>query len=127
LLIGFNPILSPTFILFFIFMILIAILFTAFGTAIGSILEDMHAFPLIINFLIMPLFFLSGALFPLKNLPRAIDIVASLNPLSYGVDGIRGALVGQMHFSLTTDLIVLLIFNIVVLGIGSYSFSKIKG
>ncbi len=126
LFIGFNPILSPAFILVFVFMILIAVLFTALGTAIGSLLEDMHAFPLIINFLIMPLFFLSGALFPLNNLPRAIEVVATLNPLSYGVDGIRGALVGQMHFSLLTDFLVLFIFSIVILSLGSYFFSKIK-
>lgn len=126
LMIGFDPVISPILLSVFIFMILLAIFFTALGTAIGSILEDMHAFPLLINFLVMPLFFLSGALFPLNNLPRAIDIVASLNPLSYGVDGIRGALVGQMHFSLLTDFFVLLIFTIVILVIGSYSFSKIK-
>jgi len=126
LFIGFNPIFSFSLILFFIFTILIAVFFTALGTAIGSILEDMHAFPLIINFLIMPLFFLSGALFPLSNLPKAITIVAFFNPLSYGVDGIRGSLVGQIHFSLLADFSVLLIFNIVILSIGSYLFSKIK-
>ncbi|MFU8794778.1 MAG: ABC transporter permease, partial [Dethiobacteria bacterium] len=47
-----------------LFMFLIATLFTALGTAIASLLEDMHGFQLIMNFLVMPLFFLSGALFP---------------------------------------------------------------
>lgn len=77
--------------------------------------------------MIMPLFFLSGALFPLSNLPRAISIAATINPLSYGVGGIRGALIGQMHFSFTTDLITLIVFTIVIMAIGSYSFSRIRG
>jgi ABC-2 type transport system permease protein len=126
IIIGFRPELTLKFPLVFIYMILIAILFTALGTAIGSMLNDMQAFPLIINFLIMPLFFLSGALFPLANLPRAIIITASINPLSYGVDGIRGALVGQMHFGLSTDFFVLIFFTALFLGIGSYSFSRMK-
>ncbi len=49
-------------------MFLIAMFFTAVGTAIGSLIEDMQAFPLIMNFLVMPLFFFSGALFPVGNL-----------------------------------------------------------
>ena len=67
--------------LVFLFMFLIAILFTAFGTAVASQLKDMNAFPLIINFLIMPLFFLSGALFPIDNIPRFLDVIIKLNPL----------------------------------------------
>jgi len=81
-----------------LFMILIALLFTALGTAIASILEDMQGFQLIMNFLIMPLFFLSGALFPLSGVPGVLNVVASIDPLSYGVDGLRGAI--QIHFIL---------------------------
>ncbi|PIQ68508.1 MAG: multidrug ABC transporter permease [Candidatus Taylorbacteria bacterium CG11_big_fil_rev_8_21_14_0_20_46_11] len=126
LFIGFHPLWGFRFPLVFVFIILIAIFFTALGTAIGSILDDMHAFPLIINFLIMPLFFLSGALFPLSNLPKAFTIVAAINPLSYGVDGIRGILSGQAHFGLHTDFLALLIFTTVILWIGSYLFKKIQ-
>jgi len=71
------------------FMFLIAILFTALGTAIASKLEDMQGFQLIMNFIIMPVFFLSGALFPLDELPKIIDYVTRFNPLTYGVDGVR--------------------------------------
>ena len=52
------------------FMFLIAMLFTAVGTTFGSLIEDMQAFPLIMNFLVMPMFFFSGALFPVRNLNR---------------------------------------------------------
>jgi ABC-2 type transport system permease protein len=126
LLIGFRPeniLLAPIAI---IYMILIATFFTAFGTAIASKMEDMQAFPLIINFLIMPLFFLSGAIFPLSGLPKTIQTITYANPLSYGVDGIRGALSAQMHFAFHTDFLILFIFTLIALAAGSYLFSKIE-
>jgi ABC-2 type transport system permease protein len=109
-----------------VFMALIALFFTALGTAIASVLEDMQGFQLIMNFLLMPLFFLSGALFPLQGLPRAFTIVASIDPLSYGVDGLRGTLVSGVHFGLGTDFIILGVITAIVLAIGSYLFSKIQ-
>ena len=110
----------------FIFMLLIALLFTALGTAIASILEDMQGFQLIMNFIVMPLFFLSGALFPLQGLPKAIGIAASINPLSYGVDGLRGTLVNGAQFGLGLDFIVLGFITAILLSVGSYLFSKIQ-
>lgn len=112
--------------LVFLFMLLIALLFTALGTAIASVMEDMHGFQLIMNFLVMPLFFLSGALFPLKNLPKALNIVASLDPLSYGVDGLRGALGNGYHFSFFQDFLLLAVATSLLLALGSYLFSKIE-
>lgn len=109
-----------------IYMALIAFFFTAFGTAIASKMDDMQAFPIIINFLIMPLFFLSGALFPLSGLHKTIQTITYANPLSYGVDGIRGILAGEMHFGLHADFFILFAFAAAVLMIGSYLFSKIE-
>jgi ABC-2 type transport system permease protein len=109
-----------------IFMFLIAVLFTALGTAIASKMKDMNAFPLIINFIIMPLFFLSGALFPLKDLPVVLETIIKFNPLSYGVDGIRGALTGLSSFGLFTDFAVLCALTLIIGLIGSYLFSKIE-
>ncbi len=110
----------------FIFMALISLLFTALGTAIASKLEDMQGFQLIMNFLVMPFFFLSGALFPLNDVPKALQVIASIDPLSYGVDGLRGAITGQFHFGLSTDLIILTTVTAVLIGIGTYLFSKIQ-
>ncbi|HIH38528.1 ABC transporter permease [Candidatus Woesearchaeota archaeon] len=109
-----------------LFMFLIAMLFTAFGTAIASRLDDMQAFPLIMNFLIMPIFFLSGALFPLEGLPKGLELVIKLNPLSYGVDGLRGTLTGAFHFSLMLDLAVMLGVTLAIGIIGTWLFSKIE-
>lgn len=107
-------------------MFLIAIVFTSLGTAIASLLDDMQGFQLIMNFLVMPLFFLSGALFPLADLPVAIRFVSSLDPLSYGVDSLRGTLTGVYHFSLATDVLVLAGVALLFLSIGSYLFKKIQ-
>jgi len=107
-------------------MALTAIVFGGLGIAIGSMLQDMQGFQLIMNFLVLPIFFLSGALFPLTNLPRALGVVTSLDPLTYGVDGIRGALVGQSHFGPLVDAAVLGGFAILFLALGARQFSKIQ-
>jgi len=126
LLAGFRPHSLMFLPLAFLFMLLISLFFTAFGTAIASVLEDMEGFHLIMNFLVMPIFFLSGALFPLSGLPKIISIITAINPLSYGVDGLRTTLSGTTHFGLVTDTIVLLVGVGILLSIGSYLFSKIE-
>ena len=124
--VGFRPVSITSLPLAFVFVFLTALLFTALGTAIASFLEDMHGFQLIMNFLIMPLFFLSGALFPLEGLPRTFSLAASLDPLSYGVDGLRDTLIGSSYFGLSLDFFVLTIVTLVLLAIGGYLFSKIE-
>ncbi len=109
-----------------LFMAVIAVLFTALGTAIATLIDDMQAFPLIMNFIIMPTFFFSGALFPLTGLPAALNVITLLNPLSYGVDGLRSSLTGIGQFSLIGDLAVLLLVTGALLAFGSYRFSKIQ-
>ncbi|PIS15885.1 multidrug ABC transporter permease [Candidatus Roizmanbacteria bacterium CG09_land_8_20_14_0_10_41_9] len=124
--IGFRPASYINILLSLVFIFLIAVLFTALGTAIASALDDIHGFQLIMNFLIMPLFFLSGALFPLNNLPSVLNIITRVNPLSYGVDGLRGALIGASHFGLMTNFFALSAITVVLLFVGSYLFSKIQ-
>lgn len=125
-LVGFRPqnIFLLPLALFFIF--LISLLFTALGTAIASFLEDMQGFQLIMNFLIMPLFFLSGALFPLNGLPKVLKIIAIIDPLSYGVDSLRHTLTNTFYFGFFTDFLVLGFITAIILVIGSYLFSKIQ-
>lgn len=124
--VGFSPYNLLMLLVALIFMILIAGFFTALGTAIASKMTDMQGFQLIMNFLILPLFFLSGALFPLDGIPLALKITAYLDPLTYGVDGLRGALTGISHFNLWVDLLVMLALTIILLVLGSYLFSKIE-
>ncbi|HTW62978.1 MAG TPA: ABC transporter permease [Bryobacteraceae bacterium] len=107
-------------------MVLVAVMFTALGTAIASVLSDFQGFQLIMNFLVMPIFFLSGALFPLTNLPAVLNVIAIIDPLSYGVDGLRSALIGVAHFGLPLDLAVLSIITAALVGTGSALFSRIQ-
>ncbi len=107
-------------------MLLISLLFTALGTLIASNLDDMQGFQLIMNFLVMPLFFLSGALFPLQGLPQALETVASLDPLSYGIDALRQLLVNTAHFGFSLDMLILSAVTLIFLALGSYFFSKIQ-
>ncbi|HEX9109373.1 MAG TPA: ABC transporter permease [Longimicrobiales bacterium] len=125
LLAGFRPALG-TLPLALLFAVLTGLLFTALGTMIASMIEDMQGFQLIMNFLVMPLFFLSGALFPLKGLPRALDYVVRANPFAYGVDGLRWALIGEAHFPLMVDLGVLTAITLLLLGVGAWLFTRIE-
>jgi len=123
---GFRPVNLLGIPLGFAFMALIAIVFAALGTSIGSSLQDMQGFQLIMNFLVLPIFFLSGALFPLNNLPKALSFVTKLDPLSYGVDGLRAALIGTSHFGAIVDAVVLAVVAVGLLGLGAWRFSKIE-
>ncbi|MBV9492579.1 MAG: ABC transporter permease [Verrucomicrobia bacterium] len=108
-----------------LFMALIATTFTALGTGIASLLTDFQGFQLVMNVLVTPAFFLSGALFPLGDVPAAIRLIASIDPLSFGVDGLRAALIGVTHFGIATDLGVLATFTILFLVAGGYLFCNV--
>lgn len=123
---GFRPVSWGGLPIGLAFMAMIAIVFAAMGTSIGSSLQDMQGFQLIMNFLVLPIFFLSGALFPLNNLPKALAFVTSLDPLSYGVDGLRAMLIGSAHFGAVVDAVVLVVVGVTLLCIGAWRFSKIE-
>lgn len=126
LLVGFRPQHLSDIPIAFVFMLLIAIVFASLGMAIGSRLENMQGFQLIMNFLVMPIFFLSGALYPLTNLPKALGLITMVDPLSYGIDGLRGTLLGLSHFGAATDATVLCVVALVLVFIGARLFSRIQ-
>jgi ABC-2 type transport system permease protein len=107
-------------------IVLTAVVFAALGTAIGSTLKDMQGFQLVINFLVMPIFFLSGALYPLANLPKPLAVLTRIDPLTYGVDGVRGALIGVTHFGVSWDVAALAAVAVLLLAFGAWRFSKIE-
>jgi len=123
---GFRPVSLAQLPLAFLFMLLIATAFAALGTAIGSVLKDMQGFQIVMNFLVMPIFFLSGALFPLSNLPKALTALTSLDPLSYGINGLRAALINLSHFGAPLDAGVLVVAAVVFLAAGTHLCSKIE-
>ena len=123
---GFRPLYLSSLPLAVMFMALISIVFAALGTTIGSRLQNMQGFQLIMNFLVMPIYFLSGALYPLNNLPAGLVVATRIDPLTYGIDGLRGAFIGVSHFGARTDAAVLCAVAAVFLALGAYSFSKIQ-
>jgi ABC-2 type transport system permease protein len=124
--IGFRPATPGLIPLALVAMLIISLVFTALGTAIASVLNDMQGFQLIMNFVVMPTFFLSGALFPLSGLPRVISVIAASDPLTYGVDALRGTLTGASHFHLGLDFAVITVIATVFMVVGSYLFSRIE-
>jgi ABC-2 type transport system permease protein len=123
---GFRPVSWATLPIALVFMILTAIVFAGLGMAIGSTLQDMQGFQLIMNFVVMPIYFLSGALFPLTGLPSVLSFLTRIDPLSYGIDGLRSVLLGASQFEPALSLAVLGGVALLFLALGGYSFSKIQ-
>lgn len=127
---GFRPVNLAMVPIGFLFMAMIAIVFAALGTAIGSALKDMQGFQMVMNFLVLPIFFMSGALFPLTSVGPVLKVITSIDPLAYGIDGMRSALLGmaagQVRFGPALDGVVLAVVALLFLSLGAYSFSKIE-
>jgi ABC-2 type transport system permease protein len=95
--------------------------------AIGSGLQDMQGFQLIMNFLVLPIYFLSGAMFPLSDTKNVLKYITRADPLSYGIDGMRNVLgASNAAFDPRLDFIVLVCVGAVLLVFGAWRFSKIE-
>lgn len=114
------------FFIAFGFMALIGIGFTALGIAMASKMEDMTGFQLIVNFIVFPIFGLSGALFPISSLPSFIAPITLLDPLTYGVEGIRYGLSGASQINPLVSLAALGGFTIATIVAGAFLFRNIK-
>lgn len=126
LLAGFRPSSALAVPVAFLIVALIAIVFSALATAIGSSIKEMQGFQMVMNFLVMPLWFLSGALYPLQGLPAALAVLTRVDPLTYGIDGVRGTMIGNSHFGVPMDVSVLLGVGILFVIAGAWRFSKIE-
>lgn len=126
LVVGFHPVSWVLVLPAIIIMLFIGTLFAALGMMVASLMRDMQGFQLVMNFLVMPLFFLSGALFPLTSVPTVLKWVAAADPLSYGIDALRALLINTANYGLPLDLAVLTGFTLIFLALGSYFFSKIQ-
>jgi ABC-2 type transport system permease protein len=108
------------------FLLVVTVGLVSIGLTLGSQMESPEGFQLIISFLIFPLFFLSGALFPINNLPVWLAPFILVNPVTYAVDGIRGVLLGISRFNLWFDFALVCLFALVMVLIGTYAFKKMK-
>jgi ABC-2 type transport system permease protein len=108
------------------FLLVTTVGLVSVGLIIGSQMESPEGFQLIISFLIFPLFFLSGALFPITNLPGWLAPLILANPVTYAVDGIRGVMMGISRFPLLFDFALVCLFAFIMILIGTYAFKKMK-
>jgi len=109
-------------VLLFIVMTLIAIGFVLVGISFSCRMKDFHGFSLIMNFVILPIFFLSGAFFPLNRLPDWLKWFVYIDPLTYGIDALRFCLVNTSAFPIWLNLLVLIAFGSVATSIGTLLF-----
>ena len=106
-------------------MFLIAFAMTTLGIVIAARMKEMEGFQMIVNFLIMPIFFLSGALFPLDRLPRWLTVLTRVDPLTYGVDLLLGIMINIHTFPLFFNLGLIIAFALVMLTIAVIEFNMV--
>jgi len=121
---GFKIVSISSLLLALAFMTLIAITFLGLGLIFASKMRDMQGFSIVMNFVIFPLFFLSGALYPLDNFPVWLRYISKIDPLTYGVDGLRAVLIGVSSFSTLYNFVLLAVFSSVMIVLGAYFFEK---
>ena len=107
-----------------LFMVLVSTSFIGLGLVFASKIKDMQGYSIIMNFVIFPLFFLSGALYPLQNLPGWMRILSYLDPLTYGVDGLRGALIGVSVRGPALNLAIMAAISVLMVFLGAWSFER---
>src|SRR6185503_2695299 len=126
MLFGFRPYNWGMVLLTLAVMGMLAVTMVSFSSGIGAIVNDMQAFMAMTNFLVIPLFFLSSALFPLDNVPAVMKAIAYANPLTYAVDAMRASLVNQSHFGLPVDFTAMGATMIVLIWFSIYRFNRIQ-
>lgn len=123
-LLGFKLPVLPAILSSVVIMVLISIIFINIGLILSSVLKDFHGFSTVINFIAFPLFLLSGALFPVSNLPASIRILSYFDPLTYIVDALRGVLIGYCEFSIVLEVCILLTLAVLMVCSSSYFFRR---
>lgn len=126
LLLGFRPtnwVMVPVAI---IFMAVLALAVASFSSALGSFVQDMQGFQAVNQFLVFPLYFLSGALYPLEHVPTWLKIIAEINPISYTVDAMRWSLMGSSRLGIGRDVAVLAATLTVCIVFGALRFRRIE-
>ena len=118
------------FLLMFLLMGLVSIAITAFGLVIASFLTSLEGFNVIMNFIVLPMFFLSGALYPIKALPWIFLVkIAYINPLYYGVDSFKhimltGSTTLSAEFPLYVDIIFCSVFAVAMTVTAAIAFNR---
>ncbi len=113
-------------LLSFVFLFVLSSALVSLGLIIGANMESPEGFQLIVSFLVFPMFFFSGALFPIDNLPSYLLLVTMLDPVTYAVDGLRGLILGSSQLPIALNLAILTLFAALMVGIGTWTFKRLK-
>jgi ABC-2 type transport system permease protein len=117
----------------FLFMLLLAFAISGLGLLIASLMKTTESFGVIMQVLIFPMFFLSGAFFPLTNVPLWMTVLSRFNPLTYGVDGMRHIILNGIPIELAQKLflypvqiniLILLVFSAIMVSVATLAFNK---
>ncbi len=107
-------------------ILLVSFGLTSLGLALGSYMHSLEGFQMIVSFVVFPLFFLSGALFPLDDLPSWLRVLTTADPATYGVDAMRDSMLGVGSNSIELDLAILALYTTALGAFGIYSFNRMK-
>ena len=105
-------------------ILLISLGLSGLGLLISSFTDSMEGFNLIMSFIVLPIFLLSGALFPITGLPSWLQVAVYINPLTYGVDALRNIILNEAVLPLYVDVIVVAVFAVMMIMISALVFSK---
>lgn len=109
--------------------ILLSFCISSLGIIIATFYESFESFSVIMNFIIMPMFFLSGAMYPVNKMPHILQVITRFNPLTYGVDAFKHVLLGDsgiVDFPIITDISVLVVLSIVFISVAGLLFERKK-
>ncbi|MFX0069975.1 MAG: ABC transporter permease [Candidatus Hermodarchaeota archaeon] len=106
--------------------LLVSIGIVGLGLTISTRMRDFHSFGLIQTFIVMPMFWLSGAMFAFNNVPVPMQIAMIFNPYTYSVDLFRAVLLGVSFFPVWLDLLVVSLFGLTLIVLGGKSFNKME-
>ncbi len=108
-------------------MLFVGLSLTSMGIVAAAYMNSMQGFTVIMNFIMLPMFFLSGAMFPISKLPLWLGVLVRINPLTYGVDLLRSATITMNHFSVAVDIGVVGTFGLIMTALAVIMFSRQEG
>ena len=116
-------------LLLVVFVMIVSMCISAIGVFIASMIKSFESFNIIMNFIVMPMFFLSGAMYPINVLPAFMRYLMYLNPLSYGIDSFKHVMFVEFahfhsDFSLFSDILLMVVFTLVSSILAALAFNR---
>jgi ABC-2 type transport system permease protein len=120
------PLTINVFLMSILTMLIVSLGIVSSGLIIASVVETFESFGVIMNFIIFPLIFLSGGLFPLKEAPEWLKIISYFDPLTYGVESLRSIIIGVSFLPFSISFTAISLFSLAAIFIGGIAFNRQK-